>query len=416
MRSMKQLGNVWFMMLKDLKVFVTDRLALFFFILFPFIFVVIFNFIMTDVGVEDERLSLHLITQESEGGLSYQLISAMETKDAALLQPGEPEIIWDKDYAQAVKDVEDKELNGFLAFPADFTQGVMMGYGTHLEVVVNPASSSTRAALNGLASNIASKVGAQQLASNIAISLIVEENLISGDVSYLGEKIQEIIMAPTYPTTQPAVSFAVENVGKPEAGNPANWVIPGYLVMFTFFAAAISAGNIVRERQNNTLERLLASNATEVSILGGMFAGAVAKGLIQIIVFWVVGVLAFSIDTGLSPLAIILLSLMMVLVSASFSIMLATFTRTEKSTNALGVLVGLVLAPLGGCWWPLFITPQWMQFIAKLIPHGWATSGFNEVMVFGADFNAVIPNILVLAGFAVLFGIIAIARFRTSAL
>jgi ABC-2 type transport system permease protein len=414
---MKQLGNVWFIMLKDLKVFATDRLALFFFILFPFVFIVIFNFIMADIGVEDERLSLHLITQEPPGGLSYQLISSMETKDTTLLQTGEPEIIWDKDYAQAIKDVEDKKLNGFLAFPADFTQGVMMGYGTRLEVVINPIASSTRAALNGLASNIASQVGAQQLASNIAVSMVVEERLVSGDVLNLGTEIQEIIMAPANPTTQPpAVSFVTENIGEVEAGNPANWVIPGYLVMFTFFAAAQSAAYIVRERQNNTLERLLASSATKESILGGMFGGAVAKGMIQIIVFWVVGVLVFKLDMGLSPLAVILLSVLMVLVSASFSIMLATFTRTEKSSSALGVLVGLVLAPLGGCWWPLFITPQWMQFIAKLIPHGWATTGFNEVMVFGADFNAVVPNILVLAGFAVLFGIIAIARFRTSAL
>jgi len=109
---MKQLGNVWFMMLKDLKVFVTDRLALFFFILFPFIFVVIFNFIMTDVGVEDERLSLPPHHPGIRSGLSYQLISAMEQR-MQLCCTGEPEIIWDKDYAQAVKDVETRNLMVF---------------------------------------------------------------------------------------------------------------------------------------------------------------------------------------------------------------------------------------------------------------------------------------------------------------
>jgi ABC-2 type transport system permease protein len=414
---MKQLGHVWYIMLKDLKVFATDRLALFFFILFPFIFVVIFNFMMTGVGSEDERLSLHIVTREPPGGISYQVISAMETKDVTLLQPGEPVIIWDKDYTQAFQAVEDKKLAGFLAFPIDFTRGVMMGYGTHMEVVVDPTASSTQAALNGLASSIASQLGKQQLASNIAISLIVEESLVSGNISGLGIEIQRIVATPASPSSQPpAISFITENVGAVEADNPANWVIPGYFVMFTFFAAAQSSAYIVRERQNNTLERLLASNATKESILGGAFAGAAVKGLIQIVVFWGVGVLAFKIDMGLSPLAVVLLSVLMVLVSASFAIMLATLTRTERSTSTLGVLVSLVLAPLGGCWWPLFITPQWMQFVAKLIPHGWATAGFNEVMVFGADFNAVIPNILALSGFAVLFGVIAIAHFRTSAI
>jgi ABC-2 type transport system permease protein len=413
---MRQLTNVWLMMVKDLKVFATDRLALFFSILFPFIFIVIFNFLMADIGGEDERMVLHLVTQEPPGGLSYQLIAALETRDADSLPPGSPVIVWDQDYSTALRNVEEKKLSGFLAFPVDFTQGLMMGYGTHLEVVVNPAASSTRAALNGLASSIASQMGAQQLASNIAISLIVEESLLSGDVSNLGTEIQEIIITPNTPTTHPpAISFTTESAGDVEAGNPANWVIPGYLVMFTFFAAAISAANIVRERQNNTLERLLASRATRGSILGGMFAGAAARGLIQITIFWVVGALAFKVDMGLSPLAIIIPSVLMVLVSASFSIMLATLTRTEKSTSALGVLVSLILAPLGGCWWPLFITPKWMQFIAKLIPHGWATTGFNEVMVFGADFMAVVPNMLILVGFAALFAAIAIARFRTSA-
>jgi ABC-type Na+ efflux pump permease subunit len=236
---MKQLGNVWVIMVKDLKVFATDRLALFFFILFPFVFIVIFNFIMAGVGSEDTRLSLHLVTQEAQGGMSYQIISAMETKDTSQLKAGEPEIIWDKDYSQALQAVEAKKLDGFIAFPSDFTEGVIMGYGTHLEVVVNPTASSTRAALNGLASSIASQVGNQQLASNIAISLIVEESLLSGNMTDLGSEIQGIIMAPVSPSTTPAaVSFTTENIGQIKAGNPANWVIPGYLVMFTFFAAA----------------------------------------------------------------------------------------------------------------------------------------------------------------------------------
>ena len=57
-----------------------------------------------------------------------------------------------------------------------------------------------------------------------------------------------------------------------------------------------------------------------------------------------------------------------------------------------------------------------MQFIAKITPYGWATSGFNKLLVFSADFSAVVPEMLaLLLGFAALFGIIAAWRFRTSA-
>jgi cytochrome c oxidase subunit IV len=43
---MGQMKQAWFITLNSLKRFANDRLALFFFIVFPFIFVLIFNFMM----------------------------------------------------------------------------------------------------------------------------------------------------------------------------------------------------------------------------------------------------------------------------------------------------------------------------------------------------------------------------------
>jgi ABC-2 type transport system permease protein len=125
--------------------------------------------------------------------------------------------------------------------------------------------------------------------------------------------------------------------------------------------------------------------------------------------------MVFNIDLGLSPAAVIILSILMVIMSSAFAIMLAALVRTQRSAGSLAVLVSLVLAPLGGCWWPLFITPTWMQFLAKFTPHGWANTGFNKLMVFGAEFGDVVPEMLALVGFAVVFAIIGIWRFRTSA-
>ena len=160
---------------------------------------------------------------------------------------------------------------------------------------------------------------------------------------------------------------------------------------------------------------MLAGSVRRESILGGIFTGTAAKGLIQLLIFWMVGILVFNIDLGLSPVAVILLSVLMVIMSAAFAIMLATLAKTQRSAGSIAVLASLVLAPLGGCWWPLFILPKWMQAIAKITPHGWANTGFNKLMVFGADFGAAVPEMLALIGFAAIFGIIAVWRFRTSA-
>jgi len=402
--------------LKDLKRFMRDRLALGMFVLFPFLFVVVFNFLLAGVGTEDERLVFHLVTREDSGGLSHRIIGGMVTADTSGLAPGEPEIVELEDYTEARRRVENKELAGFLAFPEDFTEGVMMGYGTRLEVVTDAEATSTRAALYGLARSIASSVGTQQVVTSTAVGLLVEQGLVTGEMPDISRAIMRTYTdEATTGATAPPVEFTREEVGEVEAEQPASFVIPGYLVMFVFFAAAQSAALIVRERQNHTLERLLSSSAGRESILAGTFGGMVAKGIVQIAIFWTVGILVFRIDLGLSPAAVVLLSVLMAIMSAAFGLMLATLARTERGAGAIGTLASLILAPLGGCWWPLFITPKWMQFIARLTPHGWATGGFNKLMLFGAEFGDVVPEMLALVGFAVAFGVVAIWRFRTSA-
>jgi ABC-2 type transport system permease protein len=403
---MRQLRHIWFIALKDLRLFVTDRGALIFFILFPFFFITLFTF-MNLGATEDTKLQLHIVSQEAEGGLSYQVIDALE-------QASDWEITV-MDYDQAYQAVEDKEISGFLAFPADFTEGIITGTGTQLELVTDAEATSDRAALSGLSQTIASRIGAQYVTASATIELLIGQGVIAPDDTAAIDQVIQQILAGQAGGGEAFIEYTTEKVGEVEEESAANWVIPGYLVMFVFFGAALGAETIVRERQNHTLERLLASSVRRESILGGIFTGTAAKGLIQIILFWVVGILAFKMDIGNSPAAVIILSILMVITSAAFSIMLATLVKTQRSAGSIAVLASLLLAPIGGCWWPLFLHPGWLQTLAKITPHGWAMSGFNKLMLFGANFGDVVPEMLVLLGFAALFGAIAVWRFRTSA-
>ena len=407
---------MWFLMVKDLKIFAADRTALIFAILFPFFFIFLFNAVM-NVGGEDQRMVINLATSEPAGSISYQLLATMETKDVSTLKASEPEIVWLKDYNQAKQDVEDKNLDGFIAFPADFSEAVEMGYGTELEVVYNPNNTQVIASLKGIARSIASQIGTRQVVNNAVIGLLMEKDMTApGSVGDLSQAIRAQLTGQTNITPKaPLISFNTQKIGEVTALNPSSFTIPGYLVMFVFFTAAFSAAQLVKERQNHTLERLLSSSANKTAILGGVYGSTVAKGLIQIAIFWTVGILVFKMDLGLAPLAVILISILMTLMASAFGVMLATFVKTERSASSIGVLTSLILAPLGGCWWPLYITPQWMQFVSKITPHAWATTAFNKLLIFGSDFDSVVLNMLVLAGFMVVFGLIAILRFKTEA-
>jgi ABC-2 type transport system permease protein len=412
---MKNLKHIWFIGMKDLKIFISDRTALFFSIIFPFLFIIMFNFLMKGVFSQDTRLELHMLTQEA-AGISQQILAGMETKDESLLNPGDPVIIWDKDFEAAKQAVDEGKMDGFLAFPADFTQAVMAGTKTDLEIYADAGATNTRAALNGLAGAITSRFVTDNIIISAPAQLMGESGASQSEIEAAISRITAGLFAGgTTGTETPFLSIVTQKVGDVVEKNSSNYIVPGYLVMFVFFAAALSAAAIVQEREKHTLERLLSTSVTREAILGGIYTGSLIRGLIQVIIFWGFGILVFHVDLGLSPGAVILLSVLMAIMSSAFSLMLATLVKTVRSASSLGVLTSLLLAPLGGCWWPLFLYPDWLQTIAKISPHAWATEGFNKLMLFGAGFGDVVSSMVALAVFTVIFGAIAIWRFRTSA-
>src|SRR3990172_7742346 len=162
-----------------------------------------------------------------------------------------------------------------------------MGYGAQLEIVFNPEATNTRPALNAVAGAIATAMGLQQTGKNSVTSLAIESAMDNSVPSLAAQQYDKILsgLLGGVAIKSASIKFDVEKIGEVESVNPANYVIPGYLVMFVFMAAAVAAAAIVTERENRTLERLLVSSAKREAILGGLFFGTAAKGLVQILIF-----------------------------------------------------------------------------------------------------------------------------------
>ncbi len=381
---------------KDTKVFFKDRFAVGFSFLFPFLFVIGFSLALSGQGPTDSQLVITAASQE-ESGLSQEILNDLSQSDEGAVRVVE--------YSEALDELERGDIEGFVAFPADFTQGLFSGQPVVLEVVVGSGSVETEAALTGFARSVAGNV------SVVGNALGAIQEIAAGNQAL----IQNADMTALSRGPAPVIGFEVERVGDIRPFKASNFTLPGYLTMFVFFAAALSAEAIARERQTHTLERLMSNGTRRESIILGKFIGAVYRGVMQLVVMWTVGIFAFKIDLGVSPSAVVLLSILMALAAAAFGVLLASFVRDVKTATTAGVLVSLTLAPLGGSWWPLFITPQWMQSLAKLTPHGWANGGFNKLMLFGAEFGDVSQEMIALAAFATVFLVIALWRFRVSA-
>lgn len=69
-------------------------------------------------------------------------------------------------------------------------------------------------------------------------------------------------------------------------------------------------------------------------------------------------------------------------------------------------------ASLGGEWWPLEIVSEWMRSLGHALPTAWAMDGFNNIIIRGLGLEVVLPEVVVLLGFAALFLAIGGWRFR----
>lgn len=159
--------------------------------------------------------------------------------------------------------------------------------------------------------------------------------------------------------------------------------IPGTMVMFTMILVLLSSGMaIVVERRQGLLRRLAATPLTRAQVGLGKWLSIFALGAVQLGYGMAVGTLGFGVAWGPDLAVVVLVLLLWAAFNASLALALCAFARSEGQVVGVSVLSANVLAALGGCWWPIELTPRWMQELASWLPTGWVMNALHRLMVF----------------------------------
>lgn len=195
------------------------------------------------------------------------------------------------------------------------------------------------------------------------------------------------------------------DVSATEAGTGFGQSIPGIGAMQVLFTVLGGLVTLIRERKQWTIQRLAVLPITRAEILAGKILAYFIIGMIQYAVLLVVG-LFVGVDYGDSLFALLLLVSAFVLCSTALTFALATRVTSEDQANSLATLLGLILAPLGGAWWPLSIVPDFMNVLGHVSPVAWVMDGFNDLIFFGGGLAEILPEVgVLLVASAVLFAI-----------
>jgi len=189
--------------------------------------------------------------------------------------------------------------------------------------------------------------------------------------------------------------------------------VPGTMVMFVMLVMFTTGGvSLNQERSQGILRRLASAPMSRGAVVLGKWASRMFVGIIQIAFAMIVGVVLFGLDWGRNLPTIILLLLAYASLAACGGILLGNFCRNEGQTAGIGVILTNVMGALGGCWWPIEVTPLWAQRFAIALPTGWMMDALHKLVSFGASPATVVPHFIALASSAILAGWIVSKSLR----
>ena len=194
----------------------------------------------------------------------------------------------------------------------------------------------------------------------------------------------------------------------------AELVVPGMTVMFSFFGVGFIGTAFFSEHGWGTWDRLRSSRATTVEIVLGKILPSAALMLGQMVLLFVIGVVAFGmqINGSIAGLAVMILACVALLVA--FSMLLTGVLKTANQLMAVVNLAAMVLAGIGGALAPVDVLPGWAQAIAPAGPAYWMLKGFRAVILEKGGLDATIVPAAVTLAFAAGMAAIALWRFSVT--
>jgi len=338
--------------------FLRDRMTLFWAVLFPLMFLVLFGGILTDQGASKIEVA--------QVGDVAVLDEMPEQQRDALEESIEIEKVTNE--AAAVQDVRDGDLAGVVTQDGD---RLVLHYSQADQVSAARLTTTFRGIVDG---------------ANLAVT-----------------------------GTPPTFELDPRQV-EDESLETIQYVTPGLLgwaiAMSATFGAAV---NLVNWRKSGLLRRLRLAPVTTPSVVLARVGVSLTVALGQTAIFIGLAVGAFGLRlTGAWPLAIVLV-LAGTLSFLSIGLLAGSVCRTEEGAVGLANFIVLPMAFLSGSFFPMDGAPGWLQAISRLLPLRHLNDGMMDVMVRGQGIEAVWQPLLILLAFAAVCSAVSARLFRWDA-
>ncbi len=423
------MSNIVTMAAKDIRLLFRDRLSLFFVVLWPLTMAIFFGAMFAGMGSGPESVPVALADEDRTAGserfaarlvelegLTVEAVSREQGLD--LIRRGQaPVLVTLQPGFGAALD------NPFVTTPrlemavdprqmavAGMVRGLLLeSAGAELaDLMTDPgrmaaANAANRSGIAALPPSVARDEFLAFLDTTPRISSLLEELGIGGATT--------AVTRGGTPLEVEQTTIQAERQGPPNAYATS---FPQAMIWALIGGAASFSLSLTLERSRGTLLRLLVSPTTARQVLASKALAALATSVAVTTALIALGIAAF----GVEPTSYPLLALAVLCGAVCFSGLTMAFSvlgSTEGGTAGVSWGVMLPMSLLGGVMFPLFLMPQWMQYVSNISPMKWALLALEGAVWRGFTPVEMILPCLVL----VLIGVVAFsfgaARLRWSA-
>ena len=198
----------------------------------------------------------------------------------------------------------------------------------------------------------------------------------------------------------------------PVAYNSYAHSFAGMGVQFILMSGVELGMGLLLMRRLGLWKRLRAAPLSRAQLLGSRIVAGAVIAMVVFTVIYAVAIAAFGVRVLGSLPGLVLVLVSFSLLTASFGLLVAALGRTPEATRGLAILATLLMVMLGGAWVPSFLFPEWLQTLSLAVPTRWAVDALDAMTWRGQPFSAALLPSAVMLGFTLLFGLIAVWRFR----
>lgn len=386
---------------KDVVLRFTSPSEWLFFLVLPIVFTIVLSGGTSPSS--DNRIRLAVVDQ-ANSTLSAELVSALQKSQSV-----RPDLL---PLNTAEDQFSKRQVSAILVIPAGFDYAQLEKGVAGLEIRQQPNNLNAMVAYRAV-SAVISRVSSNVEIANASVAeaeRIQPFSSASDRQSYFTAalaKAQKLMEAAPERLIVTKGSTADQIEYDPRANSSV-----GQLITWVFIPLIGISATFAYERQKGTLRRLLTTPSHKSIFLLGTISGQVLMALVQMVILICFGILVMNVRWGNSPGALALMLISSALAAAALGTTLGTFVKTESQASGLSIMLGMVMALMGGCWYPIELFPQFVRSAVQVLPTTWAMQGMLDIILRGQGVEGVLLEAGVLLGMAVVLFVIGVLRLK----